>query len=246
MSTKQPNGGQEPELSWDEAVARYLTENPDYFLTHPEALAALTLRHHASGQVASLIERQVQVLRDKNEKLARQLRELLSHARENDVLGERLHQFAHAMLDSGALDEVLSTARDMLRQQFKLDAVVILLKGDAEVLRGRPECAEPGDRRFDGIVQKFASSGQTSALPARSQAGKPLCGVKHDSDTLNYLFGSQGHDIRSSALVLLAGKDTVGVLCLGSSDPLRYHPQMGTLYLSKFGELLMSAISRYL
>jgi uncharacterized protein YigA (DUF484 family) len=246
MSTKLPSGGQEQELSWDEAVARYLTENPDYFLHHPETLAALTLRHHASGQVASLIERQVQVLREKNEKLERQLRELLSHARENDVLGERLHQFALAMLDSGALDEALSTARDMLRQQFKLDAVVILLKGGAEVLRGRPECAEPGDRRFDGVVQKFASSGQTSALPARSQAGKPLCGLKHDSDTLNYLFGSQAQDIRSTALVLLAGKDTTGVLCLGSSDPQRFHPQMGTLYLSKFGELLMSAITRYL
>jgi uncharacterized protein YigA (DUF484 family) len=246
MSTKQPSGGQEQELSWDEAVARYLTENPDYFLHHPEALGALTLRHHASGQVASLIERQVQVLRDKNEKLERQLRELLSHARENDVLGERLHQFAMAMLDSGALDEVLSTARDMLRQQFKLDAVVILLKGDAEVLRGRPECAEPGDRRFDGIVQKFAASAEATALPARSQAGKPLCGARHDSDTLGYLFGSQAQDIRSSALVLLAGKDTTGVLCLGSSDPQRFHPQMGTLYLSKFGELLMAAISRFL
>ena len=36
MSTKQPSGEQEQELSWDEAVARYLTENPDYFLAHPE------------------------------------------------------------------------------------------------------------------------------------------------------------------------------------------------------------------
>ena len=246
MNTKKPSSGQEQELSWDEAVARYLAQNPDYFLNHPEALAELTLRHHASGEVTSLIERQVQVLRVKNEQLTRQLHELLSHARENDALSERQHQFALAMLDSGALDDTLSTARDILRQQFKLDAVVILLKGDKEVLRGRPECAEPGDRRLDGIVQKFTASGQDSAIPARSQAGKPLCGIKHDSDTLSYLFGSQAQDIRSTALVLLASKDTTGVLCLGSSDPQRFHPQMGTLYLSKFGELLMSAISRYL
>lgn len=246
MNTKKPSSEQEQELSWDETVARYLTQNPDYFLTHPEALADLTLRHHASGEVTSLIERQVQVLRDKNAQLGRQLRELLSHARENDALSERQHQFALAMLDSNALDDTLSTARDILRQQFKLDAVVILLKGDKEVLRGRPECVEPGDRRLDGIVQKFTVAGQASAIPARSQAGKPLCGVKHDSDTLNYLFGSQAQDIRSTALVLLAGKDTTGVLGLGSNDPQRFHPQMGTLYLSKFGELLMSAISRYL
>lgn len=232
MNIKQPSSEHPQEPSQEEAVSRYLQENPDYFLRHPETLAALTLRHQASGQVVSLIERQVQLLRDKDEKLSRQLRELLSIARANDVLSERLHQFAVAMIDSTALDEVLSTARDMLRQQFKLEAVVILLKGDFESLRGRPECVEPGDLRFDGVVQKFAA------------ANKPLCGDKLDTDTLHYLFGDQAHTIRSSALVLLASADARGVLSLGSSDPQRFHPHMGTVYLSKYGELLMSAIGR--
>ena len=238
MNIKRPSGEheQEPEqeLSWEEAVSRYLQENPDYFLHHPDTLAALTLRHHASGQVVSLIERQVQLLRDKDEKLSRQLRELLSIARANDVLSERLHQFAVAMIDSVALDEVLSTSRDMLRQQFKLEAVVILIKANFDSLRGRPECVEPGDLRFDGVMQKFAA------------AGKPLCGDKLDTDTLHYLFGDQAQVIRSSALVLLASGDARAVLSLGSSDPQRFHPQMGTMYLSKYGELLMAAIGRCL
>jgi len=150
------------------------------------------------------------------------------------------------MIDCAALDEVLSTSRDMLRQHFRLDAVVVLIKGESDALRGRPECVEPGDRRFDGVLRKFAASDQAAALPSRGQAGKPLCGVKHDSDTLQYLFGDQAQDIRSSALVLLAGGDNRGVLCLGSGDPQRFHAQMGTVYLSKLGELLMSAASRYL
>ena len=70
MNIKRPSGEheqeQEQELSWEEAVSRYLQENPDYFLHHPDTLAALTLRHHANGQVVSLIERQVQLLRDKD------------------------------------------------------------------------------------------------------------------------------------------------------------------------------------
>jgi hypothetical protein len=105
---------------------------------------------------------------------------------------------------------------------------------------------EPGDRRLDGVLQKFAPDGKGQGIPARTHAGKPLCGVSLDSDTMAYLFGNQAADIRSTALIMLAGNDTSGVLCLGSQDPLRFHRQMGTVYLSKLGELLMSAIAQHL
>ena len=240
MNNKLTSGEQDKELSWEEAVARYLEDNPDYFLTHPGVLASLNIRQQENGNVVSLAERQTQAIREKNEALSRQLRELLAIARENDVLGGRLHQFAIAMIDSTALDEALSTARDMLRQMFKLDSVVILLKSDSAQLRGRPECVEPGDRRLDGILQKFAAQGQDGAV------GKPLCGMKFDGDTMGYLYGNQAADIRSTALIMLTGSDTRGVLCLGSQDPLRFHHQMGTVYLSKLGELLMSGVARHL
>jgi uncharacterized protein YigA (DUF484 family) len=244
--TSKRQGEPEQALSWEEGIARYLQDHPGFFLDHPDILAGLPLRHQESGQAVSLIERQVQVLRSKNDALGRQLRDLLAVARENDILGERLHQFAVAMIDSAALDEVLTTAPDMLRQQFKLDGVRIHLKGESAALHGRPEWVEPGDQRFDALVQKFARAGEPVPTPARSQAGRPLCGVQYDRDTTHYLFGAQAGEMGSSALVLLDSGDTTGVLCLGSRDPTRFHPNMGTVYLSKFGELLMSAISRHL
>src|SRR5581483_3643667 len=110
----------EQELSWEEAVARYLEEHPDFLQRHPEILAKLSLRHDVEG-ATSLIERQVRALRSENEALRTQLRELVAIARENDVLSARLHRFALAMADSASLDDVFDNAYEMLRREFRID-----------------------------------------------------------------------------------------------------------------------------
>ncbi|MEK7261797.1 MAG: DUF484 family protein, partial [Pseudomonadota bacterium] len=94
MSQKQPYSEPRQEIPWEDAVARYLEEHPDYFQRHPELLARITLIHQVGGRAVSLIERQVQVLRDQSRNLQRQLRELLGNARDNDALTDRLHRLA--------------------------------------------------------------------------------------------------------------------------------------------------------
>ena len=128
MTQKLPSSEYEAELSWEEAVSRYLEDHPDYFLRYPEILSRLLLEHETGGKAISLIERQVQVLREQSQTLQRQMRELVSNARENDILSGRLHRFATAMIGCTSLDDVLDTTYDLLRQEFKLDAVVILLQ----------------------------------------------------------------------------------------------------------------------
>ncbi len=221
MNNKPSSGEQDKELSWEDAVARYLEDNPDYFLRYPELLEALSIPHPGAGTAVSLIERQVQVLRDRNLELSQQLRELLSIARENDVLADRLHRFALAMIDSVSLDDALGTARDMLRQQFKLDAVVILLKAGSEHLAGRPEFVDAFDQRFDQLLRQLGWVGDNTPTAGLS---KPLCGAKHGADIMSYLFAGQAQTIRSTAMVLLSGTEMRGIMCLGSADPLRFHP----------------------
>lgn len=243
MTQKPSSDGQDRELSWEEAVARYLEDNPDYFQRYPDALAALNVQHSGALGAVSLIERQVQVLRDQKQGVSQQLRELLSIARENDVLAERLHRFALAMIDSASLDDVLGTARDMLRQQFKLDAVVILLKAASNRLAGRSEFVDPLDRRFDELLRQLQTG--DGAGPA-ARVSKPVCGAAHGIDTMTYLFAAQASQIRSTAIVALSGTDVNAIMCLGSADPVRFHPHMGTVYLARLGELLMAGIARLL
>jgi uncharacterized protein YigA (DUF484 family) len=207
MSQKLPTGEQQKELTWEEAVARYLEDNPDYFLRHGDVLADLKVPHPDTGNAISLVERQLQVLRE--------------------------HHFSLAMIDAGSLDDLLNTAQDLLRQEFKLDQVVIRFVQGAPGSAGRPEFASPDDNQLATLLKQFVG-------------GRPICGGKYDSKMMSYLFGAGAADVKSTAMIALGGEIPRGVLCLGSRDPHRFHPDMGTLYLVRLGELLMRGVAKYL
>jgi uncharacterized protein len=235
MNKKPSSESLEKELSWEESVGRFLEQTPDYFLRHPELLAALALPHPEAGRAVSLVERQVRVLRDRNEQITHQLQELIAFARDNDQLGERVQRFALAMIDSDSLDEVLDTAQDMLRQEFSLDGVAVRLTGNPRPPCPRQEFVTPDDTMLDGLL---------TSLAARN--GQPLCGAAHEVATLETLFGAQAGNIRSTAVVGLTRHALRGVLVLASRDPQRFRADMGTVYLVRLGELLMAGVARHL
>ncbi|OGI44082.1 MAG: hypothetical protein A2V92_01230 [Candidatus Muproteobacteria bacterium RBG_16_65_31] len=231
MSQKTTTGENQNELSWEDAVSRYLEDNPDYFQHHPEILAGLKISHAAGGKTVSLIERQVTVLREQNQALERQLRELITNARENDVLGDRLHRFAAALVDSGSLVGALDSVYELLRREFKLDAVAIFYRADPAAAGGRREIVG-ADKKLDSLLRQFS-------------AGKPICGGRFEDGLLRHLFGEQAAAVKSSAMIPLGTKVPLGALCLGSSDPHRFHPGMGTVYLARLGELLTHGLARH-
>ena len=231
MTQKLPSGDLQTELSWEEAVSRYLEDHPDYFQRHPDAVSRLLLSHETGGKAVSLIERQVRVLREQNQALQRQLRELVNNARENDVLSSRVHRYATAMIGCTCLDDVFDTTYDLLRQEFKLDAVVILVQG-RPAAGGHPELVPEDDKRLGALLQQFGS-------------GKPICGGKFEESLMSYLFSGRASEIKSSALIPLGEKNPRGVLGLGTQDPHRFHPGMGTVYLTRLGELLTHSLARH-
>ena len=79
MSTQRKAEFAENELSED-AICDYLVAHPDFFENHKTVLSGMQLPH-ASGGTVSLVERQVSLLRQKDLKLERQLKELIRVAR---------------------------------------------------------------------------------------------------------------------------------------------------------------------
>jgi len=225
MSQKQTNEELQQEISWEEAVARFLEQNPDYFQRHPDLLGRIALAHQVGGRAVSLIERQVQVLRDENRNHQRQLRELLGNARDNDALTARIHQFALAMLDARTLDDALDAAADVLRQEFSLDGVRLLMRGRAG--------AAGDDRLLDELL-------------ALVPDGKPVCGEAPEPGLLRRLFGEHAAaDLKTWALTALGGAEPFGALAVASGDPYRFHAGQGTVFLTRLGELLAHGLARH-
>jgi uncharacterized protein YigA (DUF484 family) len=227
MATKE----QKDEISWEEAVARFLEDNPDFLQRNPELLARLDIPHGVAGGAVSLIERQVGVLRERQHALQRQLRELISNARENDIISSRLHDYARAMLRAGDLDEVLDETRALVRDKFRLDAVAIRIRHDANGGR-RPELVAPED----GVLQ---------ALRAVMTDDRPRCGVALADELKRDLFGDNATDIQSIGILPVDEDGVAGFIILGSQDPHRFESGMATDYLSRLGALFASAASRY-
>jgi len=81
-----------------DAVARFLMEHPSFLEDHPELLSSMQLSHQSGARTVSLMERQVDVLRQRYKALELRLADLLRHGEENDAITSRLHQWTRPLL----------------------------------------------------------------------------------------------------------------------------------------------------
>src|SRR5580692_10696602 len=68
----------------EESIASYLQRNPEFFERHQAVLARLKLPHARGGSTISLVERQIEVLREKQAALENKLAELVRVGAEPD------------------------------------------------------------------------------------------------------------------------------------------------------------------
>ena len=234
MSTQRKQEYVEEELS-ENAVHDYLVENPDFFERHNSLLSTLRLPH-VSGGTVSLVERQVSVLRQKDLKLERKLKDLLEVARANDALASKIHLLALRLLAAEDLAATLLAIEESLRTGFDADQSILVLFGDPgdfkEISVGRFFLPLPRD---DEALQAFDTF---------LNGVSPRCGQVRDAQR-DFLFGKETDEVGSAALIPLGRKSELGFLAIGSVDAERFHPGMSIDFLTRLGELVAEALKRY-
>ncbi len=203
-----------------QVVIDYLKNHPNFFTDHPEALAELELAH-SSGNAVSFIERQVVTLREQTQQSKSQLEELIAVARENEQLNGRLHHLTLSLIDSNNFEEVVDALENMLHDDFRAEAVELHLYSSAEA-------EDSSNPDLDGFREFL-------------ETGIPRCG-RLPRAHLDYLFGPQAADIQSTALIPMQGEGLLGILAIGSHSEHRFHPGMGTNYLTRLGEIVSKTL----
>ena len=222
---------QKAEISWEEAVSRFLQENPDYFSRNPRLLAQMEIPHPDTGNAVSLIERQVLALRKDNQALETQLRQLVDNATENDALAGQLHQFTVELMLASGIGEIASLVTDSLQSRFKLDLVVLKLL-DSQV--GDAVSSEYAISTDDPVIKKIIK---------KVQSGQSECGIKLGADEAKALLGDKSVPTGSLALIpVKLDTNPLGLLVLGSNDEYRFVADMATTYLDRIGELIAVAV----
>jgi len=234
MSSNQVRGVPS-ESAEEHTVVQYLVHNPDFFENHPQLLGRMRLQHPRNGATVSLIERQVEVLREKIQAQDQKLAEFVHVARANNILAEKIHRFTRRLLRSAASGSEISEIEASLREDFDaFHAVLVLVSATAS------SGEEP--QRF--LRRVAAEDAAFRSFDTLFTAGKPRCGQIRDSQR-EFLFGMEGPDIGSVALIPLGSREQpVGLLALGSVDRDRFHPGMSTEFLWRMGELIADALAR--
>ncbi len=233
MSIQEKPDFNEEEIS-SQQVADFLQAHPGYFEDHPELVNQLRIRHH-TGAAVSLIEYQVHNLRDQNAQLKLKLRELVSVARINDRLSERVMRLALTLMETSSVEDALTLIDERMRVDFNADEVVLHLFDDNNSLPEDIQQCSRGPR--DGRVEElFANLLKTY---------RPLCG-RLKTEQLEYLFGERADSIKSAVLIPLGRHAGLGMLAIGSTDPNRYHPGMGTVFLKQMGALISTVLRCHL
>ena len=187
MTTRPVRGVEIAEVD-EAAVASYLSATPEFFDRHAQLLAKIRLPDSRGGaSTVSLLERQVEVLRERNRQLERKVKDFMDVARENDALGTRVLGMARRLIAAPDRAASIVAIESALREDFGAGQSVLVLTalrapegiGDGRLVlheqdaysatHGRLDCRAAGRPRMQGF---------TEALPGLSTA---LCAAARPS-----------------------------------------------------------------
>lgn len=205
-------------------VAAYLKEHPEFFESYADVVADVMIPHPHGGRAISISERQILTLRERGKQLETKLGEMIQFGEENDVIGEKVHRLGLALINARDVPALAHAVDFNLREDFAVPHVALRL------------------------WHANAPAGDAVSEASRTFAAgllHPHCGPLAMADTAAF-FGESAPLLKSWAYVALRGKDTFGLLALASEDAQRFYPEMGTLYLTRIGEIIAACLLRHL
>jgi uncharacterized protein len=216
-----------------EAVAHFLTANPDFFESHPDILLNLNVSHPHGGRTVSIPERQLIATREKSKIIESKLGELILFGEENDKLSEKVHALTLKLIDCGSLEQSVDVLYLDLLDRFQVPHVALRLWGVAPLETPLAEVSSPEFQHVPVELQQF--------VEAMTQ---PYCG-NHPVYETHLWFGEHAPHLKSYALVALRTDRCFGLLLMASESAERFYSDMGTMFLTRIGDVFAHAIGRH-
>lgn len=191
--------------------------NPDVFVRHPELLDKLKLPDMRGA--SSLLELQLQRMRDQLARSESRYRSLIHIAKDNQTIVDKLSQVADVLITTKSYDDMLTQLENLFATLFDVCELSCKLKTSEN-----PE--------------------QYSETVRRITQGRSVCDNRFPSQVLNYLFN---RPVESAAIIPLypsSGSEPIGVLALGSASADRYTQDLGTAHLDRLGSMVAQCINR--
>ena len=209
-------------------VKAFLKANPEFFEQNAAFLADIHLPSPHGGGTISLAERQQLAQRDKINALEERFAKLVLNAQENEAISNKIYAFNVELHKGKNFDEIEQLISALLPEHFNLTDTCLRL------------WASPRDAATSANLVFSMVSDETKAWVEALQT--PYCGKPPAIVADDWFIDPAA----SVAIIPLNSSQLIGFLALASDDENRFFGVMGTDFLSKIGEILSAALSRYL
>jgi uncharacterized protein YigA (DUF484 family) len=236
-------------------VAEFLKKHPDFFNNHLDILSSLNIPHQ-SGQAVSLVERQMQALRQSNNDLKARFNQLMDMARQNenhfdntksliiDLLDFYLNQYS--LNNIGSLETLNTVFSNHFPKALAADEYRVFLLDttlDATLdasIENTNEVDSKAERSTNNLSKNIiiqSSKAIKEHAPKYLNMETSFCGALTKIEK-EFLFGDQADLIASCAIIPLKHKSFSGLIAIGNFKEKHFHKGMGTMFLDHIGEVI--------
>jgi hypothetical protein len=224
----------EPGEIGSRAVMAYLRRHPEFLDEHPEALSLLRPPSREVGE--GVVDFQRFLYDRQRQEVARlnaEYRNLLAVCRGNLASQTRVHKASLAILAAPSFGQLLQIVTTDLAVVLDVDVVTLAVENMAGITPRFP---------VQGI--QLLKTGTVEELLGEDRA------VAYEGDVTGdaALFGGAAGLVRSQALLRLRfGRESpIGLLCIGTRKPGRFHAGLGTELLGYLGRIVGIAVGLWL
>ena len=222
-----------PPITEDD-IAQFLSNTPGFFERHAEVLASVQITSPHGARAVSLQERQAEMLREKIKGLEHRIMEMVRNSTENAAIAHKVHQWTGSLLQVRDPFDLPQAVVDGVRTLFDVPQAAVRVWAVAAPY----------------IDADFTQGASDDARAFASSLTMPFCGPNLGFEPAGWLGQEGGEPAQSLALLPLragaidSATPAFGLLVLGSHDPQRFDPTMGTDFLSRMAELASAALLR--
>ena len=210
----------------DNDVINFLTENSDFFTRHPEQLEALKVTN-SKGNVASLINHQVNVLMERNNNLKAKLSQLISNAADNEKIMSQVFELTLQLCQISHVANITKHFGRFVKQSFDSDLFKIVM----------PEYDSLDSSSTVLCIKKDSEDEFIAIFKDFFLKNSPISG-RLKKDKLQFIFGKNAEKIGSSVILPIGKNSQKGFIVFSSFDENRFNPDISTDLLLRLCHIL--------
>ena len=203
-------------------LTSFLEHQPDVFQQHPHLLELVVLADDRGA--ASLLERQIGVLKQRLQEQQNKQNEFIQVARENEAISDNFSELICKLIGFTNLSEFAAELPNALRSSFSIDEVSFKTEQSAQR-------SDQDQVNYENALRRL-------------QNNCSVCDNRLPTAIMNLFFSDE---VKSAALVpmnTISSSAPLGIIALGSYDSQRYTNDLGTAHLDRLGTMAGTCLAR--